>query len=152
MTALTITPADVSCDQDRGAWVDCSQTAGVALTIGDIVYLDASNVLRKATALTVAGSKVYGMVVGGVNDQYGDTAIAVGDQPAICVAGNVMLGTPLIGSTAPASGQFFWLSKTTPGGLEDTAPTGAYQVIVARSEGSGGQIYIMPGISSPVSA
>lgn len=151
MTALTLIALNVSADQDRGAWIDSSIQAAVTLSIGDIVYLDSSNLLRKATALTVAGSKVYGMVVGGPNTPYGETTIAANDYPAVCVAGNVYVSGALITATAMASGQLFWLSKTTPGGLDDTAPTGAYQVIVARAEGASA-LYIMPGISSPVSA
>lgn len=151
MTAVTFVLADISADPDRGAWIDCSLAAAVALNIGDFVYIDSNNALRKAIADSAAHARVYGQVVGGVNDQYGETTIAVGDNPAVCIAGNVFVPGALIGATALASGQFLYLSLTTAGGLVDTAPTSAYQVLVARAEGAS-QIYIMPGLTSPVSA
>jgi hypothetical protein len=153
MTAVTIVANDISASQDRGAWIDVTLTAAVALVIGNLVYIDANNQLNKAIADSAAHARVYGMVVGypdGTN--YGETTVPAGGIPAVCVAGNVMVGPGcLIGSTPLENGQLLYLSKTVAGGLDDTAPTGAFQVIVARAEGAQ-QIYIMPGLSAPVSA
>ncbi len=152
MTAVTLLPNNVSASQDRGAWIDNTLVAAVALTIGDVVYLDSNNQLRKAIADSAAHARVYGIVVGYPDaTNYGETTVPIGGIPAIAVAGNIFVPGALISTTALAAGQFLWLSKTTAGGLDDTAPTGAYQVIVCRAEGAD-QIYIMPGLSAPVSA
>lgn len=152
MTELTLLPNNVSASQDRGAWIDNLLPAAVALTIGNLVYIDSNNQLRLALADSSAHAKVYGMVVGYPDaTNYGETTVPIGGIPAIAVAGNVFVPGALLSTTPLASGQLLWLSKTVPGGLVDTAPTGAYQVVVCRAEGAD-QIYIMPGLSAPVSA
>ncbi len=152
--AITLVAADISADQDRGAWIDSTKVAGVSLSIGDVVRLDTNNKLQKAQAISAANARVYGMVVGGPNTPYGETTIAAGDYPAVCIAGNVFVGpsaTVGAGKNALTAGQFLFLSDGTAGGLEDGSSTPAWNVIVARAEGPD-SIYLMPGISAPASS
>lgn len=151
MTAVTFIPLNISADQDRGAWVDSTKQAGVTLTIGEAVRLDSNNVLQKAQGNSAANARVYGIVVGGPNTPYGETTIAANGYPAVCIAGEVFVPGTLISTTPLAAGQLLYLSNTTAGGLVDTAPTpNAYQTLVARATGND-SIYVMPGITAPVS-
>ena len=143
MTALTITAKNVSSDWNRGSITE-DYIAAVALTVGQLVYLDSNNQLNLADADVVTlNARTVGIVTGSPN-QYGETAIPVGGWAQITVYG------PVYGFSSLSSGQFGWVSKT-PGAIDDTAPTGgAFQYIVGHAIGSD-TFFVAPGQTQPAS-
>lgn len=146
MTAITMVAVNISADWDRGAETFADNKSGVALTVGQWVYLDASNLWQLAVAdIALLNATVVGQVTGAPN-QYGETTIPSGDYPAVTVAG------PVWGYSGLNSGQFLYLSKTVPGGADTAAPTGgAYQYVLGHAIGPD-TFYVQPGQTQPVSA
>lgn len=146
MTALTATPGNISASEERGAIMSRFQTAA-DLSVGDVVYLNASNKIDKALALTSAAAQAIGIVVFPDNF-YGESTIKSGNWATVCVFGKVY-GWKV--SNTLVSGKPVYVDKTTAGKLADAAPTGAYQFQVGH-ELDNDTIFVDPGTASPVSA
>lgn len=144
MAVPTYVAADISADWDRGAIMN-QFAAGVALTIGQAVYVDSNDLLQLAIASASLTARVIGLVVGSPHFAYGQTTIAAGEFATICVLG------PVWGFSALVAGTVYWIDKTTAGALTDTAPTAAYQFALGRAESSD-TFFVYPGVSAPVSA
>jgi hypothetical protein len=146
MTAITATAANISASEERGAQMS-RFTAGEDLTVGNAVYLDSSNLLKKAKALASATAQAIGIVV--IPDNfYGESTIKSGNQATVVVFGKVYGWKT---SNTLISGQPLYVDKTTAGVLNDAAPTGAYQFQVGHALGND-TIFVDPGTASPVSA
>jgi anaerobic C4-dicarboxylate transporter len=146
MTALTITPANISASEERGA-VKARFVAAVDLTVGMAVYLDTNNKVNKCTALTALGAQCIGIIV--TPDNFSaESTIRAGGTATVCVFGKVW-GWQV--SNTLISGKPVYVDKTTAGSLNDAAPTGAYQFQVGHELGND-TIFVDPGTSSPVSA
>jgi hypothetical protein len=143
MSAVTITPENISATEERGALVQWYQVA-VALTIGDAVRLDSSNYANPALATSSAGANAIGLAVFAPN-AYGETEVAVGEQVGVVTYG------PVYGFTGLVSGQPLYIDKTTAGVLNTAAPTSAYQFILGHAVDDD-TFFIDPGTATPVSA
>lgn len=147
MTALTATPANISASEERGAILK-TFVAAVDVVVGNAVYLDSSNQIRKAIATSSAAAQAIGLVV--IPDNfYAESTIKAGGTATVCVFG------PVYGwqaSNTLISGKAVWIDKTTAGVLNDAAPTGgAYQYQLGREMGND-TIFVDPGTTSPSSA
>lgn len=144
MTALTVTPANVSADQNQGSVVRNYQ-AGGALTVGQAVYLDSNNYVQAADANTSSVTTARGVgIVVNTPGPYGDTSIPSGGYCSICVEG------PVYGFSGLTPGAYGWVSKTA-GEIDDTAPTTAtYQYILGYAVAED-TFFVNPGITSPTS-
>lgn len=143
MAAPTFTATNLSSDWDRGAIVN-QYVAGVALTVGEAVYIDSAGLAQKA----IASAELTGTTVGIIADapnRYGETTIPAGQYAAVTIMG------PVWGYTGLVPGTVYYVDKTTAGDLTDTAPTSAYQFAVGRAIDVD-TIFVMPGTTSPVSA
>lgn len=149
MTVLTITTQNISADWDRGA-VSVNVVAAAALTIGQAVYLDSSNLAHPALADSAADAQAIGIVVSAPNF-YGESGIAIGQTACVCISGPVYgFGAALAGSGL-VNGEFIWIDKTTAGVMNDTAPVGgAYQYVIGHAVGND-TIFVSPGLTSPAS-
>ena len=142
MTALTVTAADVSATEERGAIFDRYE-AGEALTLGQAVYLNSSNKAYKAVNDSSAHAKAVGIVTGAPNF-YGETTVASGDIATVCVYG------PVWGFSSLSSGKDGWVGSTA-GQLVDAAPTpNVYQFIVGHAIDDQ-TFFVDPGTGSPTS-
>ena len=144
MTAITVTAANISANEERGAVLK-RYIAGEALTIGQAVYLDSSNPTKayKAVSDSANHARAVGIVVFAANF-YGETTIASGDYATVCVGG------PVEGFSGLTNGQPLWVDSTA-GGMNDTAPTGGtYQFIVGHAIGYY-SLFVDPGTADPVS-
>jgi hypothetical protein len=146
MTALTFVAGDISADWNRGSIIEQGFQNGVAVSLGQAVYLDANNVWQLADADVAAlNARAVGIVVGVPSGYiYGETSAPINSFPAVCTFG------PVYGFQLLSSGQYGWVSKTA-GAIDDTAPTGgAYQYILGRSIGAS-EFFVDPGLTQPAS-
>ncbi len=143
MTAITVTAANISASEERGA-VLARFTANVDLSVGQAVYLDSSNKLNKAIADSAAHALAIGIIVFADNF-YAESTIKAGNQATVCVYG------PVFGFSGLVSGQALYVDKTTAGSLNNAAPTAAYQYVLGTALGAD-TIFVAPGTASPVSA
>ncbi len=95
MTAITLTPGNISCSEERGAVIE-RYTTGEAISLGMAVYLDSSNLAWKANADSAAHANAIGLAVIADNF-YAETSIPAGGTVAVCVFGPVM-GFPALTS------------------------------------------------------
>lgn len=142
MAAVTITPANISANWDRGSVIIDYPTA-VEVEIGEAVYLDSNNELNLAVATAEATARAIGIVVG-VPDQYAGTTSPANSWASVCVFG------PVYGFTGLDSGQPIWVAETPAGGLVDTIPTTAYTWVIGNAVGED-TLYVHPGQTTPVS-
>lgn len=142
MTATTVTPAQISASEERGAVIE-RYTAGESIVLGQAVYLDSSYNAWLAKADTSAKATAVGVAV--IADNFaGESTIVAGGTVAVVVYG------PVWGYTSLTEGAY-WVDKTTAGSINDTAPTGgAYQYIVGHSIDSQ-TLFVDPGTTTPVS-
>jgi hypothetical protein len=142
--AVTVTGYLLSANEERGAVVKWYQTAEAVDLNHPAVYLNSSGKVLKAIATSSAASKATGLMV--VPDNfYGETAVASGGWVGVCVAG------PVQGFSGLTPGAALYVDKTTAGDVTETAPTSAYQYVVARAIAAD-TVFVDPGIGSPVSA
>lgn len=150
MAAVTFTPFHISSTWDRLANPLMYLIAnGVTVGLGQAVYLDDNNKLQLAVGNTTAkAANVLGIVVG-VTQQYAETT-AKGDGINV-YASVVRLGEVMGYDSQFIDGQVIYVSKTVPGGLDTTAPSGgAYDYVVGTALGAD-VIFVQPGMSSPAS-
>lgn len=141
MTALTVTPANVSTnDIERGARV-LWYTTGEAIALGSAVYLDSSNLAWNAKADSAAHAAAVG-VAALADNFYGETTVPAGGSVGVVVFG------PVWGFSGLADGQPGWVGLTA-GQIVDTAPTG-YQFQVGHAVDDE-TFFVDPGTTSPVS-
>ncbi len=144
MSAITVTPKNISADFDRGSDIVDFVVGAASVAMGDVVYLDSNNQLQKAIATSSAAAQAIGIVVG-VPNFYAETTAPQNSWAAVCVHGLVF------GFTGLVSGQPLYVSKTTAGGLDTAVPaSGAYSLIVGNAEGSD-SFFVRPGQSAPAS-
>lgn len=144
MTALTVTAAKVSANQNQGAVIR-PYRAGGTVSLGQAVYLDSNGYVQAADANTAAvtTARAVGIVVA-TSDPYGSTSAAANESVSVCLSGIVY------GFSGLTPGAYGWVSKTA-GEIEDTAPTGgAYQYILGQAM-SATEFYVNPGIYQPAS-
>lgn len=143
MADLTVTASQVSADWNRGSVIK-EYIAGVALTVGQVIYLDTNNKAQIADAdVLTLNSRTVGVVCSSPN-WYGETTIPAGAYAPVCIAG------PVYGFSSLSSGQFGWVSKTA-GKITDTAPTGgAFQYAVGFAEDSD-TFFVRTGMTTPAS-
>lgn len=142
MADFTVTPSHVSDDWNRGS-VGGEYLTGMALTLGDVVYLDSSNHVQRAVDnIASLNSSSIGIVVGAPN-LYGETSIASGDWCKVTLYG------PVYGFSGFTSGQFGYVSGNA-GKLSDTKPSGAYQYAVGHAVNSD-VFFVAPGEVAPTS-
>jgi hypothetical protein len=148
MTAITLTAANISCSEERGAVIE-RYTTGEAISLGMAVYLDSSNLAWKAIANSSAHANAIGIAV--IADNFaGETSIPAGGTVGVCVFGPVY-GFPAYTSQGLSQGEVLWVDKTTAGSLNDSAPTGgAYQYVVGHMTDSE-VFFVDPGTSVPAS-
>lgn len=107
MAAITVTAADVRPLQGS---ITIRAVADEALTVGDLVYVDAytGNIpgVKKTVATAIATSIVLGMVVAGAPEKNGSTSVASGDIVDVAVLG------PVTGFSGATAGGFVWASDT----------------------------------------
>jgi hypothetical protein len=115
MAAISVTAANVSANEVRGAIVRWYQT-GEALNVGQAVYLDSNNLAWRAKADSQAHATAVGVVAFGDNF-YGEKSIVSGGQCGVVVYG------PMNGFASMSQAQAGWISATA-GQIDDTAPTG----------------------------
>lgn len=145
MSAITAPGTKISADPAKGSVLKNFQlaedmTLGTTLAVaidsnGKIVKADANG----ATALT----RGAGILVAGSNI-YGETSLASGSYGTVCLHG------PVYGFSGLAEGTYVWMAKVA-GGLEDTAPTDAYQHIMGQCVDAD-VLFVNPGSSTPTSA
>lgn len=143
MAAPTYTATNLSSDWDRGAVVK-DYIAGVALTVGQVVYIDSSDQAQLAIATSALAGTTVGIIADAPN-RYGETTIPAGQYAPVTIMG------PVWGYSGLVPGTLYWVDKTTAGALTDTAPTSAYQYSVGRAIATD-TILVVPGTTSPVSA
>ena len=121
--ALTRTSLDISADVSRGA-ITANKTAGAALEVGDCCYVSTSDTLLQADqdAGTELVANGVGIVVAAPN-QYGEIAIASGDQCTLCIFGKVF------GFTGMTVGGRVWVGATA-GELTQTKPTDGWRIAI----------------------
>jgi hypothetical protein len=143
MTAVTVTASQISASEERGAIIE-RYVAGVAISLGQSVYLDSSNNAQLSKADSSAHAQAVGIAA--IPDNFdGETVIQAGGTVAVVVYG------PVWGFTGLVPGNPLWVDKTTAGSLNTAAPTGAYQFQVGHSIDPE-TFFVDPGTSSPVSA
>jgi hypothetical protein len=143
MGALSYTAAKISADPAKGS-VLRNFEAGAATAPGKAVYIDSSEKVQNAIGTALATSIAVGIVVG-VPNQYGETTIAAGERCTVCLFG------PVYGWASLSAEKLGYVSKTTAGQIEDTAPTDAYQYTVGYPV-EDDVFWVHPGIAAPVSA
>lgn len=150
MAAVVLLPLNVSCSFDRSG-NPYPFVCGETITTGQVVYQSSDGLIHPALADTQAHSTVLGVVVNSPNSPWGETTTVVGDSVSVAIAGLVFIPGALVGSSLLTPGAPLFLSRTVAGGLDTAAPTGAWQIMIARVEDND-KIFIMPGLSNPVSA
>ena len=144
MSTLTLTANNISASEERGAVIDRFISA-VTLSVGDVVYLDSSNLLRKAVGNTTSLAASAIGIVCAANNFYGETSIVAGQWVTVCTGGLVFGFSGLI------DWQPLWVDKTTAGSLADVAPSGgAYTYILGNAQGADA-IFVHPGTGVPTS-
>jgi hypothetical protein len=144
MTALTVTAANVSADQNMGSIVKGYQALS-ACSVGQAVYLDGTTG-KVAPADADAGTteaRGFGIIVEAAN-QYGETSIAADDYCSVCEFG------PVYGFSGMTPGAYGWVSKTA-GEIDDTKPTSAVQRILGHAQAAD-VFFVNPGESEDASA
>ena len=143
MTALTVTPSSVSAnDIERGARVLDYQT-GEAITKGQAVYLDSSNLAWRAKSDSAAHARAVGIDVGADNFA-GETSVVAGGWIGVAVFG------PVNGFSGLSQGQVGWVGANA-GEVVDTAPSGGAWDFQLGHAVDDQTFFVDPGTSSPVS-
>ncbi len=121
--ALTRTSLDVSADVSRGAIIE-NKTTAAALEVGDACYITTSDTVEQADqdAGTELVANGVGIIVAAPN-QYGEIAIASGDQCSLCIFGKVF------GFTGMTVGGRIWIGATA-GELTQTKPSDGWRVSI----------------------
>lgn len=142
MATLTVTPHSVSASEERGAII-AQYVAAEDITLGQAVYLNASNQVLRAKADSSAHANAIG--VAAISDNfYGEIVIASGGTVGVVVYG------PVWGFSALVSGNPGWVGATA-GEIVDTAPTGgAYQFVVGHAIDAQ-TFFVDPGTTTPAS-
>lgn len=142
MADLTVTAANVRALKEHGA-IEIPLTAGEALTVGDLFYLDTDGDAMKADAnTTAAASRARGVITESYD---GETSIASGAACSGCFFG------PVSGYATVTPGANYYVSDTA-GKVADAAAT--YDRIVAFGAEIAGQnvLWIDPQQNDPSSA
>lgn len=115
MAAISVTAANVSANETRGAIIRVYQT-GEAINLGQAVYLDSNNLAWRAKSDSQAHATAVGVAATSDNF-YGEKTIQAGGQVGVVVYG------PVWGFSGMSQAQAGWVSPTA-GQIDDTAPTG----------------------------
>lgn len=143
MTALTVTAANVSADQNVGSIVKPYQAAS-ASSVGQSVYKDSDGKIAPSDAdAGTTQARAFGIIVAAAN-QYGETSIAADEWCSVCEFG------PVYGFSDLTPGEYGWVSKTA-GEIEGTKPTSAVQRILGHAQADD-CFFVNPGESEDASA
>lgn len=124
MAALSLTAAKISADWTQGAIIR-NYEAAAALTMGQLVSLNASGKLTLADGNgTAAEARAIGIVVS-TTDAYGSTSVASGQRCSVCVFG------PVYGFASLTPGSYGFVSDTA--GEIDTAASATNSLAVGRA-------------------
>jgi hypothetical protein len=147
MTSATFTAVNISASQDEGSIIrnfEADEAGGV----GDAVYITSAGKVKLADSnvdATPLAAQAIGIVTGvATNSVFGQTTFAAGDRVSVCIFG------PVHGFSGLVEGTLLFSSKTA-GDIEQTAQSASYQWALGYALHDD-TIFVLPGMSSPVSA
>jgi len=148
MTAVVLADKhSISSYWERGSII-LNRPTGATVNLGDVVYMDANNLVQPAIGNSaVIKSQSLG-VVSGVPNQFAETSVPTGSYCAVTIRGPVF---GIIGTPALSSGQQLYVSKTVAGGLDTTAPSGGAYDFVVGNMIDATTLFVDPGQSAPAS-